>query len=78
VEWCEALKRTYPSFSWRFGEAPNVSYHAERDRALMDVARITSDTGFKPRFGPRESQLDYLGWMLKNREFTLSSVVAGM
>lgn len=71
-QWCEALKKSYPRFAWRIaanGEPPNASYHADRDRAPMDIARLVQDVGFKPRFGPRESHDDYIGWILQNQDF---------
>ena len=70
--WCETLKQTYPSFSWRVataGERPNVSFVVERDRAPMDIQRICNDIGFKPQFGPREAFPDYISWLRRHEDF---------
>jgi UDP-glucuronate 4-epimerase len=76
LRWCEMLSKAYPQFSWRIapdGEPANVTYHADRDRALMDVARLAEDIGFKPGFGPQEAFDDYLGWIRGNRDFLAGS-----
>ena len=76
--WCETLKKVFPAFSWRTGEQPNVSYHAEADRALMDTGRMAADFGFRARFGARDALADYLGWIRRNPGFfTSSSGAAG-
>jgi UDP-glucuronate 4-epimerase len=76
--WCETLKKEFPAFSWRTGERPNVSYHAEADRALMDTGRLAADFGFKARYGAREALEDYLSWIRRNPGFfTSSSAPAG-
>lgn len=71
--WAEALTKTYPRFRVEYGETPNVSYHAESDRALMDIGRLVADTGFRPRFGPAEALDDYAAWIRQHPEFFTSS-----
>lgn len=75
-QWCNALRAAYPRFAWRtaaIGEPPNVSFVVERDRSPMNVARIASDAGFVPRFGPQEAYPDYLDWIRAHEEFVRGS-----
>lgn len=63
--WGEALQAAFPGFRCRAaaaGERPNVWY-TDRDRGLMDVGRLARDTGFRPRYGPREAYADYVDWL---------------
>jgi nucleoside-diphosphate-sugar epimerase len=74
--WCNELRIAYPQFSWRFAapsESPNVSYHADHDRAGMDIGRVTRDVGFMPRFGPRESCADFSDWIQTHGAFIASA-----
>jgi nucleoside-diphosphate-sugar epimerase len=72
ADWCQLLKKAYHGFSWKIAaghETPNVSFVVQRDRSPMDVRRIAEDTGFKPKFGPREAHRDYLAWIRTHRQF---------
>lgn len=63
--WCEALRAAYPAFDYRVagaGEEPNIWY-TDRDRGIMDVGRITQDTGFAPRHGMGESYDAFIDWL---------------
>jgi UDP-glucuronate 4-epimerase len=75
-QWCDLLRAAYPRFSWRtaaVGEVPNVSFVVERDRSPMNVARIGSDAGFVPRFGPRDAYADYINWIRAHEDFIRDS-----
>jgi len=72
LDWCEALKKVFPRFSWRIvvgGEQPNVDFPRGRDRTPMDIGRIVEDVGFKPRFGSREAYDDYIEWIQCHLDF---------
>jgi UDP-glucuronate 4-epimerase len=72
LDWCEELRRAYPKFSWRVAtsaEKPNINYHADRDRATMDISRLVNDIGFMPKFVEQDAHDDYIGWILKNQGF---------
>ncbi len=64
--WCRALKGALPAFTYRIadaGEAANVDYYAPRDRAIMSVARLADETGFRARFTPEAAAADYVDWI---------------
>lgn len=66
ADWCRRLAQRYPGFEWtvgRDGEAPNVDYYADYDRAPMDNARLRADTGFTPRFPLDEALEDFHRWI---------------
>jgi len=70
--WCETLKAAFPTFSWHVaepGEAANVAYHAEHDRAAMDMSRIAADIGFRPAFGAQEACSDLGTWVRAHQAF---------
>ncbi len=51
ADWCERLAKTFPDFEWRFaepGEAPTISLHGDRDRFILDNARLRDDIGYTP------------------------------
>jgi UDP-glucuronate 4-epimerase len=76
ADWCGKLRNAYPRFSWRMAaknERPNVNYHADRDRASMDITRIAHDIGFTPRFGPHQAHADYSDWIRSNEAFMLGA-----
>lgn len=79
--WCDTLRITYPQFSWRLatpGELPNVNYQADRDRASMDIGRVTSDIGFVPQFGPRDACADFSAWIRTHEAFIASGGCAAV
>lgn len=62
-EWCEALQSALPNFEWRLagdGEAPNITYYADYDRAPLSVERILADTDFRPRFDMQQAFTDFI------------------
>jgi nucleoside-diphosphate-sugar epimerase len=72
AQWCDTLRQAYPRFSWqtaRAGEQPNVSFLVARDRAPMDITRVSKDLHFSPRFGPSTAFLDYVEWIRKHEDF---------
>jgi nucleoside-diphosphate-sugar epimerase len=69
--WCEILKAAYPAFSYRVAgveEEPNIWY-TDRDRGLMDIGRLTHDTGFRIGYPMRAAYADYLEWMRCTPQF---------
>lgn len=63
-EWCARLKAAYPGFGYRTAandETPNIGY-TDRDRCALDIGRIESEFGFKPRT-TAEGFDDYLDWL---------------
>ena len=63
--WCEALAPLVPGFHWHraaTGETPNVESHTGFDRGAMDIAPVTRDTGYAPRFDFPRAAADWLAW----------------
>jgi nucleoside-diphosphate-sugar epimerase len=66
--WCERLRATYPAFAYRVaapGEHTSLAIAESQDRGVMDIARLGTDVGFEPRFGPEEAYADYTRWLLE-------------
>ena len=64
--WCRALKGAIPAFTYRIAEgdeAANIDYYAARDRAILSVARLADETGFRARFTPEAAAADYVDWI---------------
>lgn len=64
AEWCARLQAAYPRFGYRIAaedEKPNIGY-TDRDRYPMDIGRMASEFGFKPRT-TGEAYDDYLDWL---------------
>ena len=64
--WCERLQATFGAFSYRVaaeGEHSNLAISELQDRGVMDIARISQDIGFRPRFGPQGAYDDYMRWL---------------
>ncbi len=63
-EWCARLKAAYPRFDCRVAapsEPPNIGY-TDRDRCALDIGRMVSEFGFKPRATAAGFD-DYLDWL---------------
>jgi nucleoside-diphosphate-sugar epimerase len=70
--WCVELAKRYPDLRWRTAsgdETPNVSFLGDRDRALMSIARLASDTGYHPRFDGAGVHADYAAWITANARY---------
>lgn len=68
ADWCAALAPLLPGFRWRLapaGEAYGVESHTGFDRGAFDIEKISSETGFVPRFGFAAAATDYLKWLTK-------------
>ena len=64
-DWCRALTARIPGFGWRRaapGEAANTVSHVAFDRGGLDIAAITRDTGWTPRFTLEAASNDYIAW----------------
>jgi nucleoside-diphosphate-sugar epimerase len=62
--WCARLQAVYPRFAYRVAaadETPNIGY-TDRDRCPLDIGRMASEFGFKPRT-TAEAYDDFLGWL---------------
>jgi UDP-glucose 4-epimerase len=66
ADWCERL-RSSPLFrGWRLaksGEEPNILFSLPRDRAPLDIHRITADTGYRPAYPGGRAVEDHLAWL---------------
>jgi nucleoside-diphosphate-sugar epimerase len=72
ARWCETLRNTMPGFRWRTageGEAANVSFLGDSDRALMAIDRIASETGFRPRFRSADVCSEYAAWLVAHKAY---------
>ena len=69
--WCETLKAAYPAFSYRLAAVQDEAniWYTDRDRGLMDIGRLTHDTGFRAGYPMQKAYADYLEWMRRTPEF---------
>jgi nucleoside-diphosphate-sugar epimerase len=75
LQWAEAIGRHVPNVACRVagnGEAPNVHYFLPRDRAPLDNAAITRETGFHPKYDLQSAAADYADWLSRTGSKTLS------
>lgn len=66
AQWCAIIEASISGFRWRIDEstgAGNVIYSLPRDRASLHIARLTSDTGFRPTYDLETAARDYLSWL---------------
>jgi nucleoside-diphosphate-sugar epimerase len=64
-DWCRVLQTRLPDFRWRRvadGEAWNVESHAGFDRGAMDIAKIITDTPYRPAFDLESAADHLLAW----------------
>lgn len=69
---CSRLRPIFPTLRYRISsadEAPNVSFLGDRDRSMMSVERLSSDTGFRPTFDHGKAFDDYVAWLGGNRDY---------
>jgi UDP-glucuronate 4-epimerase len=62
AEWCQHLERRYSQFSWSIThpDEANINLYDGFDRAPMSIARLTTDTGFRPRYDLAAAATDFL------------------
>jgi UDP-glucose 4-epimerase len=66
ADWCERLRTSPLSRGWRLagpGEEPNILFSLPRDRAPLDIHRITADTGYRPAYLGGRAGEDHLAWL---------------
>ena len=64
-DWCRVLAARLSGFRWRRaaeGEAWNVDSHTGFDRGAMDIAKLTADTTYRPRFDLASAADHLLAW----------------
>jgi UDP-glucose 4-epimerase len=69
ADWCERFRPSPLSRGWRLarpGEQPNVLVSLPRDRAPLDIHRITADTGYRPAYSGGRAVEDHLAWLRAN------------
>jgi len=72
ADWSARLRAVAPGLRARAteaGEQPNVVFFGGRDRAMMGIYRLTSETGFKPRFDQKDALADYAAWVRENQDY---------
>lgn len=66
-DWVAALAARTPGFKTRpptaDGVGMTVRVQTAIDRPAMSITRLRADTGYAPRFGLKESLIDYLEWL---------------
>ena len=65
AQWCAEVEKWYPDFMWhlaRPGEASNVTYYANYDRASLSIDRLLADTSFTPRYDLAAAAADFRMW----------------
>ncbi len=60
AEWCEAIHRSHPGFTWLIASDANVDFFGDVDRAPLSAVRLIRDTGFVPAFSMEQALEDYL------------------
>lgn len=66
AHWCRKLQEVYPQFTYRVaadGERATLGIAEQQDRGVMDIARISRDIGYRPRYGPTQAYDDYARWL---------------
>lgn len=63
ADWCAALERRIPGFSWRIDAADPEAAGAANGRARLETEALASLTGFRARFAMEEAMADYLAWL---------------
>jgi len=69
---CEALRQGGYRVQCRVageGEAANVTFLGERDRAPMSIERLSSETGFRPRAAREDVCPEYVAWLGAHRHY---------
>lgn len=67
LDWGQALARLTPGFSCSIGSPANTDLGGDRDRAALSVERLRRATGFRARFGLRESVEHLHQWWFRER-----------
>jgi UDP-glucose 4-epimerase len=71
LQWGQELAALHSGFVCRLadaGEAPTVDLHGPADRALLSVARLAQEFGWRARFGCADSAADLNAWWQRHRE----------
>ena len=69
---CAHLRALFPTLTYRVStgrDTPSVGFLGPRDRAMMSIERLRSDTGFQPAFEDSNVFEDYLAWLRENQCF---------
>jgi nucleoside-diphosphate-sugar epimerase len=80
AKWCEHLRGEFPRLLFRQaldGEAGNVTFLGDLDRATMRIDRLRADTGFKAAFDQEKAFADYLAWIREHAAFFQQTCVMG-
>ena len=60
AEWCAAIGRSSPGFTWAIAPDANVDFYGDVDRSPLSAVNLIRDTGFVPEFGMQMALADYL------------------
>jgi nucleoside-diphosphate-sugar epimerase len=66
AQWCGIIGELISGFRWRLVEADrpgNISYALPKDRAPLNIARLTAETGFRPSRDLEGAAREYLNWV---------------
>jgi UDP-glucose 4-epimerase/UDP-glucuronate 4-epimerase len=66
TQWCGILSGLVSGFRWKLADSDqqgNVIYALPKDRAPLDIARLTADTGFRPSRTLQAAAREYLDWV---------------
>ena len=72
MRWCDALRHTMPQLRSRVaeeGEAANVSFLGHRDRAIMSIGRLSTETAFRPRAASDDVFPEFVAWLGTHRRY---------
>jgi len=72
MRWCEALRHAMPQLRARVageGESANVSFLGHRDRAMMSIERLSTETGFRPRAAREDVFAEFVAWLSTHRPY---------
>lgn len=62
-EWCWALQRRYPKFTWRIDQPADINVYSETDRPPLTTHLLNEVVGFRPRFDMDGALDDYMAWL---------------
>jgi len=62
-DWCAALQKRYPKFTWRIGRLADINVYSETDRPPLTTHLLNEVVGFRPRFNLESALDDYIDWL---------------
>jgi nucleoside-diphosphate-sugar epimerase len=80
AQWCGIVSELVPGFRWKLVDSDqqgNVVYSLPKDRAPLDIARLSGDTGFRPSRTLEAAAREYLDWVQARPRASSPLLLAG-